>query len=108
MRSDRPVFHPSLPTLFDFRTPQPDGARFAYVLPEDAHAALVELTEFVPRHAEPPPAVEREAALREYLSRVVRCDAYHIVRTESAVIPLDVRPAPGAGGTSSGSARGPV
>jgi lycopene beta-cyclase len=94
VRSHRPVFNPSLPTLFDFRTPQGDGARFAYVLPSGHDDALVELTEFVPRHADPPPAAEREAALRDYLSRVVRCDDYEVVRTESAVIPLYVRPAP--------------
>src|SRR6185369_2607497 len=66
IQAPAPAFDPDTPTLFDFRVPQGDGARFVYVLPDDASHALVELTEFVPRHAAPPTADERRAALTEY------------------------------------------
>lgn len=89
---DRPVFDPRTPILFDFRTPQVTGARFVYVLPEDAHRALVELTEFVPRHAPPPAAAARREALAAYLRDVAHSGPYRILRTESAVLPLRTHP----------------
>lgn len=89
----RPVFDPATPVLFDFRTPQADGSRFVYILPEDAHRALVELTAFVPRRARPPSLVERRNALAEYLTSVLHCGDYHITRAESAVLPLRTHPA---------------
>ncbi len=42
VHSGRAVFDPDAPVLFDFRTSAAAGARFAYVLPENAHRALVE------------------------------------------------------------------
>jgi lycopene beta-cyclase len=91
VRAPVPVFDPGTPTLFDFRVPGP-GARFGYVLPEDETHALVELTEFVPRHATPPGAAEREAALAEYLRRTLGIDHPQVLGTESAVLPLLVQP----------------
>jgi lycopene beta-cyclase len=93
---DRPVFDPRTPILFDFRTPQVNGARFVYLLPDDAHRALVELTEFVPRHAPPPAAAARRTALAAYLRDVTHSGPYRILRTESAVLPLRSHP-PGRG-----------
>jgi len=92
VRTDRSVFDPEVPVLFDFRTPQEDGARFVYVLPDEPDRALVELTEFVPRSAQPPSVAQRRTALRRYLSEVVGVDHYDIVRAESAVLPLRTRP----------------
>jgi lycopene beta-cyclase len=86
---DRPVFDPNIPTLFDFRVAQGQGARFVYVLPGDAYRALVELTEFVPRHAEPPTEQARQDGLAEYLDRYP--GPYVRRREESAVLPLSVR-----------------
>ncbi len=88
----RPVFDPATPTLFDFRTPQGDGARFVYLLPDDPHRALVELTEFVPRGAQPPTPAARGAALAGYLRDVLRGGDHEILRTESAVLPLRAYP----------------
>ena len=90
--SDRPSFDPAVPTLFDFRTAQSGGARFAYILPADPYRALVELTQFVPPDVEPPSSWARSAGLATYLRDVARCSAYRTVRTESAVIPLRARP----------------
>ena len=92
MRCARPVFDPATPVLFDFRTPQSYGSRFVYVLPDDPQRALVELTAFVPRRAQPPTAADRSAALDRYLSDVLRAGDYQILRTESAVLPLRTRP----------------
>jgi lycopene beta-cyclase len=99
VRADRPVFDPAIPVLFDFRTPQRDGSRFLYVLPDGPDRALVELTEFVPRGARPPNAADRRGALARYLSDVVGLDDPHIVRAESAVLPLRTRPGPRRAGT---------
>ncbi|MBO0868715.1 MAG: hypothetical protein J2P15_09145 [Micromonosporaceae bacterium] len=92
VRCDRPTFDPHTPVLFDFRTPQPDGARFVYLLPDGEYRALVELTEFVPRHARPPAPAQRCAALARYLRDVVGTATYTIARTESAVLPLRAHP----------------
>jgi len=103
----RPVFDPDTPVLFDFRTPQAGGARFVYVLPDDPHRALVELTAFVPGGARPPTAAVRRAALAGYLHDVLRCGDYHIQRTESAVLPLRANPPPrGTGRVLTIGARG--
>lgn len=89
----RPAFRPDLPTLFDFRTSQAGTARFGYVLPEGRHRALVELTEFGPRHAGPPGAGAHRQALDRYLRDIVHSGQYTVRRAESAVLPLRVRPA---------------
>jgi lycopene beta-cyclase len=92
VRSTAPVFDPSTPVLFDFRTAQGRGARFVYVLPHDPFEALVELTEFVPRGGEPPTAGARQEALATYLAEVAGCGDYAVTRTEAAVMGLRVEP----------------
>ena len=87
-----PVFDPDTPTLLDFRTAPAGGARFVYVLPDDPYRALVEVTEFVPRHGQPPTQAARWAALDAYLVEVLNAGGYDIARTESATVPLRVRP----------------
>ena len=46
VRTERPVFDPSVVTLMDFDTRQHDGTSFFYVLPEQRDRALVEHTMF--------------------------------------------------------------
>jgi lycopene beta-cyclase len=92
IQAPTPVFDPDTPILFDFRVPQGDGARFVYVLPDDETHALVELTEFVPRRATPPTADERSTALTQYLNQVLRIEQPTVLGTESAILPLRVRP----------------
>jgi lycopene beta-cyclase len=62
------------------------------VLPEDRNRGLVELTAFVPRHAQPTAAAARRAALADYLRDVLHAGTYTILRTESAVLPLRAVP----------------
>jgi lycopene beta-cyclase len=109
VRCARPVFDPESAVLLDFRAPRDGavGARFAYTLPDDRYRAFVELTEFVPRHAQPPAPAVRSAALAGYLTDVLRCGGYDVVRTESAVLPLRAYPPPrGAGRVLAIGARG--
>ena len=91
VRCAEPVFDPDAPVLFDFRTPQDDGSRFVYVLPDDPCHALVELTAFVPRHGRTPTVNARAEALDGYLHDVLHSGDYEILRTESAVLPLRTR-----------------
>jgi lycopene beta-cyclase len=89
---DRPHFDPAEPTLFDFRAAPAGGARFVYVRPDGPTRALVEVTEFVPRHSAAPPVADRRADVAAYLRDVVHCDRYRIEQAESAVVPLTCRP----------------
>jgi lycopene beta-cyclase len=85
--SERAVFDAEIPTLFDFRTPQSHGASFVYVLPEDAHRALVEHTSFTAPGVPQDETAQREA-LTEYLAEVAGAGHYEIEREEHAVLPL--------------------
>ncbi|MFJ8962501.1 lycopene cyclase family protein [Lentzea sp. NPDC102401] len=87
VRAERAVFDAEIPTLFDFRTPQVRGASFVYVLPDDAHHALVEHTSFMAPGAAADEAAQREA-LAEYLTEVVGAGRYEIEREEHAALPL--------------------
>lgn len=90
VRVERPVFDPDVPTLFDFRTPQLGGASFVYVLPVDAHRALVEHTSFVAPDATVP---RQDDALAEYLD-LLGADDYAVERLEAATLPLSARATP--------------
>jgi lycopene beta-cyclase len=92
IRCGHPVFDADTPVLFDFRTPQTGAARFVYVLPQDSHHALVEVTQFVPRHTVVPTEAARRDALDAYLGAALHCQTYEILRTESAVLPLRAHP----------------
>jgi lycopene beta-cyclase len=89
IRCPAPVFEPDTPVLFDFRTAPAGRARFVYILPDDAHQALVESTEFVPRGVQPDTREDRCAVLARYLGKV-SIEDYATLGTESAVLPLRV------------------
>lgn len=93
VRSERAAFDAETPTLFDFRTSQVNGASFVYVLPVDAHHALVEHTSFTVPGAEQDPAAQEEA-LAEYLAEVVGTGGHEIERDEQAALPLCSRQVP--------------
>lgn len=90
VRAERAAFDAEIPTLFDFRTSQARGASFVYVLPSDAHHALVEHTSFMAPDATTDQAAQREA-LAEYLADVGQ---YEIECEEHAVLPLRARQTP--------------
>jgi lycopene beta-cyclase len=91
IETDQDVFDPSLPILFDFRTPQLGSLRFMYILPLDPRCALVEYTLF---SAEILPAAEYEEALREYLTAILGIRNYTIRAVEKAAIPMTDHPLP--------------
>jgi len=85
--SERAAFDAEVPTLFDFRTPQRNGASFVYVLPEDEHHALVEHTSFAAPGTPPDETAQRDA-LAEYLAEVAGAGDYEVGSEEHAVLPL--------------------
>ncbi|MFD3812465.1 lycopene cyclase family protein [Rhodococcus sp. NPDC058639] len=95
VRAEDPLFDPHVPLLFDFRTDQTDRASFVYVLPTDAHHALVEHTCFLDPANPGVPADVHLAALRVYFSEVlgVAESAYEFGASEQARLPLVAQPA---------------
>lgn len=86
VRADRPVFDARIADLMDFRTPQPaQGLSFGYVLPTNAHEALVEYTEFS-RTVLDDAGYER--ALGHYTQRVLGLGPFEVTATEQGVIPM--------------------
>lgn len=86
VRTERPVFDPSVVDLMDFRTRRPErGLSFGYVLPTGRHTALVEYTGFGPA---PLTARAYDSALEDYTRRVLRAGATEVLSTEQGVIPM--------------------
>jgi lycopene beta-cyclase len=85
IRTEKNVFDPLRATLMDFRVPQNAGTTFCYVLPFSAHTALVEYTVFSPHLLE---KNEYEEGLKNYLREQLNLEQYHILETESGVIPM--------------------
>ncbi|HEX6345937.1 lycopene cyclase family protein [Umezawaea sp.] len=88
VRTERPVFDPRTPTLFDFRTSQAGCAAFVYVLPFSATEALVEHTAFAPPHGPLPGVDTQRAALADYLDDVLGAGPCAVLHEEGAVLPL--------------------
>jgi lycopene beta-cyclase len=86
-----PVFDPGAATFMDFRVAQGGLTRFVYVLPYDAHTALVEDTYFSPRVL--PQAVYDEG-LRRYIAEHLGLSSYAIGHVEFGIIPMTDRPFP--------------
>lgn len=88
VRTEAPAFDPAVATLMDFV----DGGdvHFVYVLPFDAHHALVEDTWF---SSSVHPRAIYEHCLREYLALALDDAPYEIVRVETGCIPMTTDPA---------------
>ncbi|MEW2249309.1 lycopene cyclase family protein [Streptomyces sp. NPDC006975] len=90
VRTSRPAFDPDVADLMDFRTPQPAaGLSFGYVLPTAGREALVEYTEFSRRTLS---ASAYEAAVRHYVTDVLRLGDVEVLATETGVIPMTDAP----------------
>ncbi|HZY78218.1 MAG TPA: lycopene cyclase family protein [Cyclobacteriaceae bacterium] len=85
IRTEQPVFNPSIATLMDFRPSQEHGTTFAYVLPYSDNTALVEYTLFTRDLLKPE---EYDAALKMYVENFVTKEKYSIVESEFGVIPM--------------------
>jgi len=94
--SETPVFNPHVARLMDFRVEQKDAVAFCYLLPLDAHNALVEYTLFTSKLQ---PEQLFETALTAYLDTNFRGARLHVKSREKGVIPMTdlapVQPHPG-------------
>jgi lycopene beta-cyclase len=89
VRSTEPVFEADTATLMDFDVSQADGIHFIYVLPFDAHTALVESTFFTERRL---PDAVYEAAIDSWLARRRPGVVFQTISHESGVIPMTTEP----------------
>jgi lycopene beta-cyclase len=89
VRSAEPIFEADTATLMDFDVSQAHGIHFIYVLPFDAHTALVESTFFTER---PLPDAEYEAAIDTWLERRRPGVVFQTISHESGVIPMTTEP----------------
>ena len=89
VRSAEPVFEVDTATLMDFDVSQAEGIHFVYVLPFDAHTALVESTFFTDRLL---PDAVYEAAIDNWLARRRPGVAFQTISHESGVIPMTTEP----------------
>ena len=89
VRSTEPVFEVDTVTLMDFDVTQEYGIHFIYVLPLDAHTALVESTFFTDQVL--PDAVYK-TAIESWLARRHPDAEFQTISHESGVIPMTTRP----------------
>ena len=89
VRSTQPVFEVDTATLMDFDVSQAYGIHFIYVLPFDAHTALVESTFFTERLL---PDAVYEAAIETWLARRRPGVVFQTISHESGVIPMTTEP----------------
>ncbi|MEI7770188.1 MAG: lycopene cyclase family protein [Chloroflexales bacterium] len=86
-----PVFDPQTATFMDFRVEQGHGVHFIYVLPYDAHTAMIEDTFFSPAVL---PQEVYAAGLRRYIREQLGVTSYAIQHVEYGVIPMTDAPFP--------------
>ncbi|MBN1247296.1 MAG: hypothetical protein JXC32_06530, partial [Anaerolineae bacterium] len=91
IETEKAVFDPELPTMFDFRTPQHGAMRFFYVLPYAENQGLVEYTIF---SADILPVDAYRRALRDYLAQTLGASRYRILEEERDLIPMTDHPHP--------------
>lgn len=84
VKTDPPVFDPTIATYMDFSIPQKGNCRFMYVLPTSANEALLEYTLF---SEDLLPKSEYEQVIKEYLN-VLGVTTYEITATEDGSIPM--------------------
>jgi lycopene beta-cyclase len=89
VRTQAPIFEDGLATLMDFDVDQTHGIHFVYMLPFDAHTALVESTFFTPRVL---PDDVYERAIDAWLAARKPGHAFETVSREHGVIPMTTEP----------------
>ena len=96
IETERDVFNPNLPRMFDFRVPQQDEMRFVYILPFNPRRALVEFTLFSANLLEDS---QYDAVLRGYITHTLGLKDFQIIQVENGVIPMTDQPFPRRTGT---------
>ncbi len=85
IKSEKPVFNPSLPDMMDFGVEQHNECRFMYVLPFDEYTAMVEYTLFTEQLLA---EEEYDFELKKYILEKLQLPDYQIVESEFDVIPM--------------------
>jgi lycopene beta-cyclase len=88
VRTERPIFEPSVATLMDFDVPQDEGPHFVYVLPMSPHEALVEDTYFSGARFS---RDHYEANLAAWLA-AHGAGGHQVLRREQGAIPMTTAP----------------
>lgn len=89
VRSTDPIFEVDTATLMDFDVTQAHGIHFVYVLPFDAHTALVESTFFTERVL---PDAVYETAIETWLAHRLPHAVFQTISNEAGVIPMTTAP----------------
>jgi lycopene beta-cyclase len=89
IETPEPYFDTSIATLMDFRIAQHEHTRFVYVLPLDAHRALVEFTVFSDNLLS---KASYDQELTDYIRNFIKLDTYTIRHQEFGVIPMNDHP----------------
>lgn len=87
IKTEKPTFNENLGTLMDFTVDQKNGDTFMYILPTSSKEALVEYTLFSEK------LLEKEAykaALKNFISDILKIEHYEISHTEFGVIPMSL------------------
>ncbi len=85
IKSEMPVFNPTLPEMMDFGVEQYNECRFMYVLPFDEHTAIIEYTLFTERLLE---EKEYDAELKKYIAEKLQINDYQVIEDEFGIIPM--------------------
>jgi len=85
IETTEPAFDPGKASLMDFRVHQEAGTTFAYVLPLNAHKALVEYTLFTPALLAPE---QYDLELRNYIRDFLNIREYTVKEEEFGIIPM--------------------
>jgi lycopene beta-cyclase len=85
VRTKQPSFDAQQATLMDFRVAQEGDCRFVYVLPTDAHTAMIEYTVFSDALLEDS---IYDTNLKNYIHNYLKINDYEIEHVEFGVIPM--------------------
>ncbi len=85
IRSEQPIFDPTLPEMMDFGVEQYNECRFMYVLPFDEYTAIVEYTLFTEKLLE---EKEYDTELEKYTSKKLQITDYQVIEEEFGIIPM--------------------
>jgi lycopene beta-cyclase len=89
IKSDKPIFNPTLPDMMDFGIEQHNECRFMYVLPFDAYTAMIEYTLFSERLLD---EKEYDLELEKYILEKLQITHYQLLDSEFGVIPMSDEP----------------
>ncbi|WP_337044582.1 lycopene cyclase family protein [Emticicia sp. 17c] len=85
IKSEKAIFDTEKPLMMDFSIEQYNECRFVYILPFDAHTALIEYTLFTENLLE---KEEYDRQLKKYITEKLGLVSYTILEEEFGIIPM--------------------